>query len=93
VTETLAPRGGRGLLRIFVLAIVVYRRVVSPWLGPRCRFHPTCSCYAQEAIVRHGWRGIPLVAGRLLRCHPWNEGGVDPVPEHLEHLTGGNSVA
>ena len=65
------------------MAIIrVYQWTVSPMLGPRCRFHPSCSCYAHEAIARHGavyggWLGLR----RLLRCHPFNPGGYDPVPE------------
>lgn len=61
--------------------IRLYRAVVSPWLGPCCRFHPTCSRYAMEAIERHGvlW-GIGLAGWRLLKCHPWHAGGEDPVP-------------
>jgi len=63
-----------------LFAIAAYRALVSPWLGPRCRFYPTCSCYAHEAVQRYGWRGLGLAARRVLRCHPWNAGGVDPVP-------------
>lgn len=66
------------LLRAIVRA---YQLVLSPWLGPRCRFHPTCSHYALEALELHGaWRGSGLTLRRLLRCHPWGEGGYDPVP-------------
>ena len=62
--------------------ITAYRWFVSPLLGPRCRFHPSCSCYAQEAIDRHGAaRGTWLAVRRIARCHPWNPGGYDPVPE------------
>ncbi len=61
--------------------IRAYQLIVSPWLGPRCRFHPSCSSYALEAIDRHGaWRGSGLALRRLGRCHPWNPGGFDPVP-------------
>ncbi|MFZ9708141.1 MAG: membrane protein insertion efficiency factor YidD [Steroidobacteraceae bacterium] len=67
-----------GLLRAIVRG---YQLVLSPWLGPRCRFHPTCSHYALEALELHGaWRGSALALRRLLRCHPWGEGGYDPVP-------------
>jgi putative membrane protein insertion efficiency factor len=63
-----------GLIRIYQLAI-------SPLLGPRCRFHPTCSDYAREAVMRHGvLRGVWLGARRVGRCHPWHPGGIDPVP-------------
>lgn len=59
-----------------------YQLAVRPLLGQHCRFHPSCSCYAATAIARHGpWRGVVLAGGRLLRCHPWHPGGLDPVPE------------
>jgi putative membrane protein insertion efficiency factor len=59
-----------------------YQLAISPMLGPRCRFYPSCSCYAHAAIERFGvWRGIWLGTRRLLRCHPFAEGGYDPVPD------------
>ncbi|MFP6608975.1 MAG: membrane protein insertion efficiency factor YidD [Deltaproteobacteria bacterium] len=67
---------GAGLLML----IAAYRSFVSPLLGPSCRFHPTCSAYAQEAIRRHGaFRGVLLASGRILRCQPLGTGGYDPV--------------
>jgi hypothetical protein len=65
----------------FRFAIAAYRLAISPWLGPRCRFYPSCSRYAEEAISRHGWRGLVLAFRRLLRCHPFHPGGIDPVPD------------
>ena len=64
-----------------LVSIAGYRRLISPLLPPACRFHPSCSHYASEAIARHGvMRGTELAARRLARCHPWCEGGIDPVP-------------
>lgn len=62
-------------------AVKVYQWTISPLLGPNCRYHPGCSDYAVEAIATHGpWRGAGLATRRILRCHPWHEGGYDPVP-------------
>ena len=66
-------------------AIVVYQRVVSPWLPRACRFAPTCSEYARVAIGEHGLlRGGLLAVTRLVRCHPFNPGGYDPPPPRRE---------
>lgn len=67
--------------RILILLIQGYRYLFSPWLGNHCRFYPSCSHYAQEAVHTHGaLRGSWLTLRRLGRCHPWHAGGVDPVP-------------
>ena len=67
--------------RTVVLLLRAYRLLVSPMYGPTCRFYPSCSAYAQEAVEVHGLvRGGWLTARRLGRCHPWNPGGVDLVP-------------
>lgn len=71
----------RLLTRLAQAPIHVYRLALSPLLGPRCRFYPSCSAYALEAIERHGaLRGLALALRRLARCHPWHPGGYDPVP-------------
>ena len=67
--------------RLLSLLILAYRYSVSPLLGMHCRFHPSCSTYALEALQRHGTaRGGWLALRRLARCHPWHPGGHDPVP-------------
>ncbi|MCG3153745.1 MAG: putative membrane protein insertion efficiency factor [bacterium] len=66
---------------ILVLLIRVYQRWLSPALPPSCRFYPSCSEYACQAILKHGaLKGVYLGARRILRCHPWHAGGYDPVP-------------
>jgi putative membrane protein insertion efficiency factor len=66
--------------------IRLYQLLVSPHLGRRCRFHPSCSQYAYEAYATHGaWRATRLAARRLCRCHPFNAGGFDPVPTAETH--------
>ena len=72
----------RLLAGVMLALIGFYRRWLSPMLGPRCRFIPTCSAYGLEAIQRHGpWRGGWLTLRRLLRCHPFTPCGCDPVPD------------
>ena len=67
--------------RLAITLLHVYRLLLSPWFANRCRFHPSCSHYAEEAIRHHGFlRGTCLALRRLSRCHPWHEGGWDPVP-------------
>ena len=62
-------------------ALAVYQKVGRFLLPPSCRFHPSCSDYAREAVLAHGcWRGLWLTLGRLTRCHPFHPGGLDPVP-------------
>ena len=70
--------------RVLIALVRGYRYAISPWLGPRCRFEPTCSAYAIEAIARFGpVRGAWLAGRRILRCHPWGTPGYDPVPEDI----------
>lgn len=76
----------RVLLRLLRLPIHLYRWVVSPLLGPRCRFQPSCSEYALDALSMHGAaRGSWLTLRRLVRCHPWGGQGWDPVPPPAGH--------
>ncbi|KAA0230608.1 membrane protein insertion efficiency factor YidD [bacterium] len=66
---------------ILVFTIRLYQRFLSPLLPPSCRYYPTCSEYACQAIAKHGaWKGTYLGIKRILRCHPWHAGGYDPVP-------------
>ena len=71
--------------RLLITLIDGYRLLLSPFFGTQCRFYPTCSAYAREAIDVHGaWRGTWLALRRILRCNPWCAGGVDPVPPRAE---------
>lgn len=73
--------------RLLLLLVKGYRLLLKPWLGNACRFEPTCSAYALQALERHGAVvGASLSAARLLRCHPWCDGGCDPVPERAPGL-------
>jgi putative membrane protein insertion efficiency factor len=66
---------------LLVALISIYQKLMSPWLPDACRFTPTCSQYAKEAILKHGLlRGLGLSLKRLSKCHPFHAGGYDPVP-------------
>lgn len=68
--------------RLLAAFVHAYRFVLSPWVGRSCRFQPTCSAYAVEALQKHGAvRGAALAAARVCRCHPWGGSGIDNVPE------------
>ena len=71
----------RAVARVLAGGVHAYRYLLSPLLGPRCRYLPTCSAYALEALQRHGaLRGSWLALKRICRCHPWGGSGHDPVP-------------
>lgn len=73
--------------RVLIGLVRGYRLLLSPWLGSSCRFEPTCSAYSLEALQRHGAAaGTYLTAARVLRCHPWCDGGFDPVPHRAPSL-------
>jgi putative membrane protein insertion efficiency factor len=76
------------MMQTFLLGIVkAYRLLLSPWLGSACRFEPTCSVYALQALQTHGAaNGSYLVLLRLARCHPWCDGGADAVPSEVPRL-------
>ncbi len=76
------------MIRRFLIGLVKgYRFLLSPWLGSACRFTPTCSAYSLEALERHGAAvGSYLTVARLARCHPWCDGGIDPVPDQPPRL-------
>ncbi len=70
------------VVRLLSLPIQLYRLTLSPMLPPSCRYAPSCSEYALEALQRHGaWRGLRMAARRIVRCHPWGGHGYDPVPD------------
>lgn len=65
----------------FIVLILFYRKAISPWMPPSCRFTPTCSTYGLEAFRRYGlFKGFWLTVKRISRCHPWGGSGYDPVP-------------
>ena len=71
----------RGAAWVLVLLVRVYQVTLSPFIGRQCRFEPTCSKYAIEALREYGaWRGVVMGARRVMRCHPLSRGGYDPVP-------------
>lgn len=73
------------IAKLLRLIVRCYRMLLSPLLPPACRFYPSCSAYAEQALIQHGaWRGSWLTASRICRCGPWHDGGYDPVPETLE---------
>ncbi len=74
-------RGNVAMKHVLLLLIKLYQLCLSPFFGGQCRLYPSCSAYAAEAVDTHGaLRGSWLAIRRLLRCHPWHPGGVDPVP-------------
>ena len=82
-TELELPYRPGPVARLLVGLIGIYRRWISPLFPPACRFYPSCSAYAVEAVTVHGaLRGSWLAFRRLLRCGPWHPGGLDPVPPH-----------
>jgi len=65
----------------FILLIKIYQWIISPWIGPKCRYTPTCSHYGVEALKKHGlFKGLWLTIKRVSKCHPWGGSGYDPVP-------------
>lgn len=82
LVKILVDRLHRFLVWVAITLIHAYRYLLSPWIGNQCRFYPTCSHYAEEAINRYGFFvGSYLTLRRLIKCHPWHAGGLDPVPE------------
>lgn len=69
------------LVKLLLIPIYIYRATISPLIGPSCRFTPTCSRYAIDALKKHGpFKGLYLTIRRILKCHPWGGSGYDPVP-------------
>ena len=77
-------------MRFMLIAIIkIYKFFISPLLGDNCRFYPSCSSYSIEAFEKHGvFIGFYLTLRRLLKCHPFHEGGIDPVPEKIGNKNG-----
>jgi putative membrane protein insertion efficiency factor len=65
--------------KIFVVVISIYQTWISPMFGARCKYYPSCSTYAADAVTEYGIRGLAMAAWRLVRCNPWSHGGVDYV--------------
>lgn len=79
--------------KVLIILVKGYRLLLSPFIGRHCRFEPTCSCYAIDALERHGsLRGSWLTIRRILRCHPFSPGGYDPVPEPKDKPNHGQST-
>lgn len=75
---------------VLVGVVKFYRLLLKPWLGNACRFEPSCSAYALQALQQHGaLAGAGLTGWRILRCHPWCDGGLDPVPDNLPRPVAG----
>ena len=80
--KQVSTRINQGLVWMAVKLLHGYRYLLSPWIGNQCRFYPSCSAYSEEAFIKHGFlSGIYLTLRRLIKCHPWHQGGLDPVPE------------
>lgn len=75
---------------LLLMLLRMYKLGISPFLGQNCRFYPSCSDYAAEAVREHGpWRGSALAARRVCKCHPWHPGGLDPVPKKAPDASAG----
>ncbi|WP_373808403.1 membrane protein insertion efficiency factor YidD [Streptococcus ferus] len=69
--------------KLLIFPVRLYQRFISPLLPPSCIYHPTCSAYMIEAIEKHGLKGVLMGLARILRCHPFAQGGEDPVPDRF----------
>lgn len=71
--------------KLFIFLVNIYRKFISPYKVPCCKYYPTCSGYAAEAFEKHGaLKGLILTVSRLFRCNPWSLGGIDPVPDEFD---------
>ena len=81
VVRTVVHWVSMAVVALLLLPIWVYQKAISPYTPPSCRFTPTCSEYARQALIKHGpVKGLWLAVRRILRCHPWGGSGYDPVP-------------
>jgi putative membrane protein insertion efficiency factor len=87
------PRSGRFPTKLLIAVIEIYRNMISPYRPPSCRFTPTCSQYAVDALSTHGlFRGTWLAVARLAKCGPWHRGGWDPIPEKTQEPDAGSTL-
>lgn len=85
ILKSIIRTTGKALSWILVLPIVFYQKFITPYTPPSCRFRPTCSEYARQALLKHGpIKGMILAVWRILRCNPWGGSGYDPVPENFK---------
>ncbi|MFH1878706.1 MAG: membrane protein insertion efficiency factor YidD [Candidatus Omnitrophota bacterium] len=75
------------MTKVLILIIKAYKLIISPHIGRHCRFHPSCSDYAREALEKHGiFTGLRMALCRILRCHPFSRGGYDPVDKEVNDI-------
>jgi len=85
--KTVASSPAKAMARVLINCVTVYRKAISPFFAPSCRFHPTCSTYMIQALSLHGpHKGLWLGLKRIAKCHPLHDGGIDNVPETVKKV-------